>query len=191
MKRIYSFLIVAVLLMINSFWILKYSKTKLQLQQEIINSRKIIIADNVKINNLENLIEHSYIRKFEKNILDNYNCKEKELIVLFINEGQCSSCLLQILNYLQTVEEKVGKEKLMILINCKNQSKYLIYKDMVSHYFDNIIQCDLPKMPKIILNHPTVFIINKESEVNYLFIPDLFPEFKDNYFLKLLPEYFI
>lgn len=189
MKKIYL-TVILILFSLNIFWIAKYSRQNKLLQNELTYCSQVINSKNLSINNLQDLLKSTYINKFNKDWNKITDKIDGEKIVLFITKGQCYSCIIQLLAYLEQVGSKIGNDKIVVLGNFKNNKDFTIFKDNASVYLENALQCYIPELPEEISEHPTIFFVDKNFTIRHLYIPDLYSEFQETYFTNLLPEYF-
>lgn len=83
MKKIY-FIVLLVLLLLNIFWIFKYSKLNHHLKNEIIHFHQINDSNKLLISNLKALLKSTYIKEFKKDWNEITDKIIRGKIVLFI-----------------------------------------------------------------------------------------------------------
>ncbi|HPR31896.1 MAG TPA: hypothetical protein PLK12_07365 [Prolixibacteraceae bacterium] len=189
MKKITYFLIL-LLLLFNFFWIYKCSIFKDKISEITESYKQEIEHIEINKNNLEKLISNCYIRNIPKHDLENIFFYNDDVVVLLVSQGQCHSCIIEILIYLEQLGNKIGSDRILILGNFINNKDFEIFENDASPFIINVSKYFNKELPKEVIDHPTIFIMNRNFEIRYLFIPELYPELSETYFFKLLPDFF-
>ena len=192
MKKKYDVLIlVALLVGINIYLIYRQQKNKAYLQKVCNYYEQIIAKDSLQNNRLKNLLEYSYLAKIE---LENPNIKryfqEGEKVVLYVSENNCSSCIMEILAYIEHLGDKIGHDKIILIANFLSKEDFNVFSHNVSIYIRSNIFSTSLSLPEELKKQPLLFVANDEMKICLLYIPDYYPEYKEEYFTKILPQHF-
>ncbi|MEA1980575.1 MAG: hypothetical protein U9N54_06340 [candidate division Zixibacteria bacterium] len=180
-KKFVITLIISVLVLLNGFWVFTYfghaHKTEaIQLMQE-----RMLINLNAQ---LEGLSDHFMAVKLisGKKLHD---CKDDSDIhnrlILYVSEGDCYSCILELLAYFDSLEN-VSKDEVLVICNYKNDESYNDFRKQISNWPFTIVRDQETIIPTTTLMSPIVFTVNNESVIGNVFIPELSPQLKERYF---------
>lgn len=120
-----------------------------------------------------------------------FNSLHKEMVVLYINESVCGSCVRELLSYMAQLGDLIGKDKLLLLGNFKNEIDFKKYANDATVFVENSLFCNDINFLKGIDKQPVVFIIDKNYEIRLFYVPNYYPDFKETYFTNILPSYFL
>ncbi|MDY7396711.1 hypothetical protein UMM65_15795 [Aureibaculum sp. 2210JD6-5] len=183
------------LLLFTNFYLLK---TK--------NSREKKLIGFTKSLNEQNLLLENKIKNFNTKLIFNFQVRISEnnreiifknnptlkpilnskKIILFFNEKTCGSCITKILQDLEIIANKIGKDKIIVASNLGEIGKPLHNSEYdFKHFFVETFYIKAEK-----LNEPIVFIADNNLNINLLYLPESFPNMRQPYFSKILPNYF-
>ena len=111
---------------------------------------------------------------------------ESPKVVFQYKEGACSICLTKIYQDLSILSDVVGSENIIILTNSK------VRDDIINpeKYGFEVYPITSSNLELEQFNEPFLFVVNADFEINYLYAPELFDEYRQYYFYDLLPKYF-
>jgi hypothetical protein len=92
---------------------------------------------------------------------------------------------------MEQLGEVIGKDRLLLLGKFNYENDFKKYITNYSAFVEKSIFCNDKNFLKYINKIPIVFIIDKDYKIRLFYIPDYFPEFKETYFTKILPSYFL
>jgi hypothetical protein len=167
----------------------QYNLNKQQINTNLVNKNLFQKNENL-ITNLKNLLSLNYTAILEtKNIELIKLLNSGDKVVLYITEKNCASCIQESLNYLEILSTKIGKDKLVLLGNFKIKEDFEKFASYNSSFIGNSIYFNNAEFTKEVHNNPTVFISGKNLKIQALFIPNIYPQYSETYFINL-PEYF-
>lgn len=182
--RRYTFTIV--LFIINILLLMKLLSINGYLDSINSSIKQSHIKDSLTIENMKSIISINYLMKIDE-VNEFAHIDDSNKIVVYIKEDVCESCLIEILNYISIIDG-INFESVLILVNGEGIDKFkysniisasiglklITYSESLLSYFD----CEI-----------ITFIVNSDGEIELLFIPEYFPEYKREYFTQILPMY--
>jgi hypothetical protein len=112
--------------------------------------------------------------------------KDQDKVVAYVPKDGCASCISRLFIDLDILSKVIGKNRVIIATNMNDHGKPLYNSDFdFTHYY---IENFFPEIDTY--NQPFLFIMNRFFEVKLLFIPDLLPEFRQEYFENTMIDYF-
>lgn len=192
MKKAYLFIIIVELSLINIYLVYKQINLRKQLKEINEFSHELIIRQTNVNDNLKKLITLSnYTIKINSANSHLKNVFNENKVVLYITESNCGSCVQEALNYMDTLSQIIGKDKLLFMGNFITRKSFDDYTNGLSNYFGNFEYCNDAGFSEELNRHPLVFIAKKDLSIQALYIPDFNPKFAEEYYTKVLPSYFI
>lgn len=189
MKKVHLYILLLVSIGWNIYVGFNEHNSKKQ-RSETNSAVKSILSNNEKtIDDFKKLLARSYTSKFSFKKLKEKKFFNKNKVVLYISEENCSKCIYESLNYLEILSEKIGKDRIVLIGNYTVKEdfdalvKYASNYISTNIYYKNILNKDFNK-------DPAIFLMNENLEVNSLFIPNLYEDYKETYFSEILPAYF-
>ena len=163
-------------------------KEKAEETKEMIKDAQVT---NMKlIQNLKTQIELGFNQSIYKiNCLNSYSTTQ-DIVVLFIQDEVCYSCLNELLGYLDQLGDKIGKNRILLLGNFKLEEDFLEYVKLTSRFIKAHLNCKNIDLLKNLTGQPILFVLSPDKEIHFFYIPNYLPDFKEEYFTKLLPSYF-
>lgn len=127
-----------------------------------IKQRNVIALENIRLMNL---------------------LKTGDKIACYIRKDMCNSCILQVLQDLLIVEEKIGTKKVVLLVDKKAKEKASNFEN----YRFDVIFLDTLHLPiEDSLKSPLVFILNKDLDIILPYSIDWYPKLYQKYFEEIL-----
>ncbi len=148
------------------------------------------IDDSIKNENLKVIIEGNYIGKINASDSLKKLVSKSEKIILFITEGNCGSCIDECLTYLADLGSTIGRDKILLLGNFHENNTFEIFKQNASTFIENSLFCPDLNLPEKFTQQPLLFVLDKNLNIRLLFVPDFYTEYIEEYFVKILPNYF-
>lgn len=191
MKKKWLVIVLALLLCFNAYLILvkksneeKFARSMLQEKTKTINLENKVKDNNTYIKSLYS----NYIPKRYKNVVlqsfKNTDLLKSKKIVFFHDKHACGSCIEETLFNLKVLGRTIGFDNIIIANN--------IRKDNIGrnengfhHLYMETFHLEVEE-----LNEPMVFIVDEDLNIDLLYLPQLYPDFKEEYFTELLPKYF-
>jgi hypothetical protein len=114
-----------------------------------------------------------------------WDLKPKGKLIFFYQDGVCSSCIFKIYADLAILSEKIGKENILVFsaMNVDPNNMFRT-KDYTQVYLETL-EMDIEG-----LNQPFLFVLNDQLRVSHMFVPELFEDLRQDYFTKVVVEYF-
>ena len=146
--------------------------------------------DSLKIINLKALIKENFIGKidFPDSMKEYVSSGGK--VFLYISEGNCGSCIEECFTYLNDLGNKIGQNNFFLMGNFHDKKTFEIYKHNASMFIENSLYYPNLNLPEKFTQQPLLFVLDKKLNVRFLYVPDYYPEYIEEYFTKLLPGYF-
>lgn len=111
-----------------------------------------------------------------------------EKIICYMQEGVCRTCIFKMLQDLSILEEKgmidTGKVLVTTNIGNKNQPFKIPEFDYPTVYVDTFF------FPEELSKESIIFVADDQMNVDMLYLPEVFPKLRQQYFRELLPNYF-
>tara|TARA_R110000796_G_scaffold162592_4_gene279511 strand:- start:15027 stop:15635 length:609 start_codon:yes stop_codon:yes gene_type:complete len=141
---------------------------------------------------IKNLYESSLTAKMKDEIRDRYSefydqIKLGEKIIIYFNDRVCGSCLLKAFQDLDLVSEKIGKNNILAVTNMRTKNGQVMKSGDYDfqHYYVETFGLSVENY-----NQPIIFILDEALNMRALYVTELFPDYRFNYFSKTLPNSF-
>jgi len=117
----------------------------------------------------------------------NYPEIEKSYFIVLFNRGQCMSCVKKIIIDFSFLKQKTGFDRFALMGAFNDSLSFFQTADSLDGEFRHIY---LFPFDKELLNYPypVVFEIGVNKNINYFFVPELFPELRKLYFYTFLKK---
>ncbi len=183
-------LLITSLLILNGFWVISLYKLKGKVKTDSFLSTYAIMEKQHEIDKLKKqFITFQEISNLNKEFLLEDSTSmvshiSSDLVVLYYSSKSCGSCVLSLMQDLYILSKSIGKESILILTDSREASK-LFWEE----YYDFNCLTTIPANPVLMdTEFPMIFYHRYNGQIQNLYIPDLFPEFRQDYFHKVLPE---
>lgn len=122
--------------------------------------------------------------------LDTILSKQQYIFVYRYHDTDCEACINSGIIKLKKLSQKIGKNKIIILVKTTSKRILQIARNTYNIDFPMFIVDSLP-MHLDQFNIPYYFILDQNMDVNNLFIPDkTIPVYTDKYMSEILHKYF-
>jgi len=152
-------------------------------------SKEMVSSNKTYISNLKKTLLYNYSLKLESKNTEVKSVLNEDKVVLYFSEGNCGSCVQEMLNYMEQLSLVIGKRRLLLMGNFKEKKNFEKYVKGLS-FIGESVYCMDAGFSEEINEHPIVFIANSNLEVRSVFVPDFCSELKEEYFTKIVPNYF-
>lgn len=189
--RIYK-IIIGILFLLNIFMgyqlILSYpirNEKNIKLEEKII-TYSIINKQLKEFIKIQYQFEEKLAEKFFQEKYDHW--KNKSHVIVFFNESHCKSCIKEIILDFSLIKQKTGFDKFVLMGSFNEEKDFYSYANQIDYEFmHEHISSDYNMFEKI--EHPIVFVVDKSFDIKLLYAPDLLPEWRGQYFYKILMPY--
>jgi hypothetical protein len=181
-----------ILIIVNIYFTIKIKDYK----KELYTFQREIQTKNSLIQRYEKGIALLYHINFKSSEI-NYLLSNKPLIkhletgekiICYMQEGVCRACIFRMLQDLSILEEKgmidTGKVLVTTNIGNKNQPFKIPEFDYPTVHVDTFF------FPEELSKEPIIFVADNQLNVDMLYLPEVFPKLRQQYFRELLPNYF-
>jgi hypothetical protein len=189
MKKSFLLVLVILLVVVNMVFIINQNKINAKIKRTSELAIQIHAKDSLIISNFKKLIDYNYYRDY---LALNINLKKNiqdDKVILYFSENDCSSCIYDIYKYLENLASMIGDNKFIIVGNFKNEKLLKQYLELAPYFINDVIilqdTCYIQK-----IKSPAVFVLTNKYEVKLLYVPDLYPGYKEQYFNNILVKYF-
>ena len=190
MKKKYLYFLIILLFGLNIFLLYHLKETK-NIFNKICNSNEYILqSDSIQISNLKKLINYNYLVETKSPDSIVKHLRDNEKLILYITEGNCSPCIEDCLLYFDQIGKSIGEDNILLLGHFRNEKSFEEYAENASAYIKNSQFCMDIGLPEELNKHPVIFTMDSKMRINLLFVPDFFPQYKEEYFKKIIPRYF-
>jgi len=191
MKKQLLIFFIVLLSLLDCFLIFRQFKMNKNIKLSISQCNQLQSLNNIAISNLKLQVSLSYRDTFSIDDSLKEKIKSERVVVLYISDGICGSCLQELFNYMEQLGSVIGKDKLLLLGNFVNENDFKSYTNIAAPYFDNFMYYSKVDSDFNIKEQPVVFVLNNELKRSLIFVPNFFPEYKETYFYSILPKYFL
>lgn len=187
-----TFYLIIVLILLNcllAFKILVYKKSIKANQQKIS-----VIKENYSslIHGLESYIDRQI--QLEKDLhvvissIDHFKQNNRSSIVLIFSENYCFTCIQRILQDFSLLNDRTGFNDFIIIGAFESEEEFSqIQKKLNVDFECSWIYNNNVTIGRLI--YPFVFVLNPNSEIRFLYSPEILPDKRSWYFYTLLEEY--
>mgnify|MGYP001767161572 CR=1 FL=1 len=160
---------------------------ELVLQYDLQRINDSILIQNFKSGLTQEFwLSKSEIRQLLEKTLPTYNGKYR--LVLFIQKGQCISCVKSIVMDFELLQQETGFEQMYILGDFKSKEDLDTVLRTISpdlNFKSFHLDINLP----FFCEYPSCFLINEDFQVIDFFIPGLLPDLRETYFYETVIKY--
>lgn len=107
-------------------------------------------------------------------------------LFFFYKKDACGACLAKIYQDLSILSDNIGADKILILTTLDLETNLI---DLKKEGFE-VLPIDTLGLKFEEFNQPFLFVLDESLGVHFLYAPELFDNFRNEYFTKVLPEYF-
>ncbi len=190
MKSQFLFILVFVLFFIDCFLLLKQFQTNEKLKKTANIFNEVQSSNSLTIDNFKLQVKLGLNSNYSFQSCLKTNSLSDDMVILYISDGICGSCLQELFNYMEQLGSIIGQEKLMLIGNFKKKIDFDDYAFAASPYIKNSAYCNEINFAVDIKKQPILFVLNKNLEAKLIYIPNYYPEYKESYFTTTLPVYF-
>jgi predicted RND superfamily exporter protein len=108
-------------------------------------------------------------------------------VICYVTENMCRSCILQVLQDLNILGNRIGTRKIALLLD-KNFEKEQLNID--SYPFEVLLADSLYLSIQDNITVPFIFVLNKDLDIILPYSTDSSSKLYQEYFNKILPSYF-
>lgn len=191
MKK-YWILIFFLLLGFNVYLLVSYKEYKIMCKHKIEEKGEHITKIKNLLQDRDRLIKgfyYSHITDDKKEIiLEKLNIKrdfEGKKFLFYYDKNACGSCVQETIYYLKKIGIKIGNDKIIISSNMEGDQKTNLSGWDFKHYYMDTFYLEAEN-----LKEPMVFVLDSSLNIDLMFMPQLFPEFVDEYFTNVIPKHF-
>jgi hypothetical protein len=186
-KHINLIILLALLVGNNIFWVRRESNMADRFLQYTATSQYVSSIDKSTIDNLERLLDWSYFT-FSLGEDNQSQVQLARKVALYITQGNCYSCVTEMLPYLNQLTSAIGIENVVVLGNFDSEASFNDFASQIGGFVKHYIFFPDPGFPDTLNKQPIVFYIDDHRIVRNIYIPDFYPEFKEKLFSKILPN---
>ena len=184
--------IIVALLLLNLFLILRFLIYKNRVEEEQKNDLLLLENYSIQVSAFEKYVANQIdLEKDLPLIISSLNliCKHSRgKIVLVFNENYCFSCIQKILQDFSLLSDRTTFKDFDILGAFDSKKEFLQMKQELNvNYSFNWIHSNNETIHS--LSYPFVFLLDTNSEIKFVFSPEILPDLRTWYFYTLLEEY--
>jgi hypothetical protein len=97
---------------------------------------------------------------------------------------------MELLSYALQLEDIIGSGKVVLLGNFEREEDFDVFIENGASFIDHFCFLDEPGVLSDLKNNTSVFYLDTNYRIANLFIPELCPKYKEDYFVKFLPSLF-
>jgi len=187
-----TFLVVIALILLNgflSFKIFQYRSSEKYLHQALSRTNKTytdLIGELERYIDITINLERDL--QIEIDSASNFPTNNRNTIVLLFSEDYCLTCIQRILQDFSLLKEKTGLNDFVAFGAFASEEKFdQIKEKFIVDLEFKWVYCNSETIAR--LDYPFVFVLNPNSEIKFLFSPEVLPSIRNWYFYTLLQEY--